>query len=62
MECAGEFFGIVILVLFGGGANCQVVLSANTNVSPTPAGVNIVLIFITVTYRDNFAFPRTGRL
>ncbi|KIM44759.1 hypothetical protein M413DRAFT_17714 [Hebeloma cylindrosporum] len=39
MEYAGEFFGIMILALFGTGANCQVNLSANTNVSATPAGV-----------------------
>lgn len=62
MEYAGEFFGIMILVLFGTGANCQVNLSANTNVSATPAGVNIILIFTTVTYCDDVAFPRTGRL
>ena len=62
MEYPGKFFGTMILVMFGMGANCQVNLSANINVSPTPAGVNIVLIFTSATYYNDFAFSRILRL
>jgi len=37
-EPAAEFFGTMMLVVFGVGGVCQVVLSASTNVSSTPKG------------------------
>jgi len=35
----------MILILFGNGADCQVVLSSNTGVSPTPKGDYLSLNF-----------------
>ncbi|KAL1710772.1 aquaporin-like protein [Schizophyllum commune] len=37
-EYAAEFFGVMILVIFGCGVNCQAVLSSNTNASASPKG------------------------
>ncbi|KAI6147149.1 major intrinsic protein superfamily membrane channel protein [Pisolithus tinctorius] len=37
-EPAAEFLGTMILVIFGCGSNCQVVLSSNKAVSATPSG------------------------
>jgi len=37
-EPAAEFFGTMILVIFGCGGNCQVVLSSNTAVAASPKG------------------------
>ncbi|KAG6334700.1 hypothetical protein ID866_4399 [Astraeus odoratus] len=37
-EPAAEFFGTMILVLFGCGGNCQAVLSSSTAVSASPKG------------------------
>jgi len=37
-EAFAEFFGTMILVLFGNGVLCQVVLSSNSNVASTPKG------------------------
>ncbi|KAL1748185.1 aquaporin-like protein [Schizophyllum fasciatum] len=37
-EYAAEFFGVMILVIFGCGVNCQAVLSSNTNASSAPKG------------------------
>lgn len=37
-EPFAEFLGVVILIIFGNGVNCQVVLSANPNVAPSPRG------------------------
>lgn len=37
-EPAAEFFGVMILIIFGNGVDCQSVLSANTSVSSTPKG------------------------
>lgn len=39
-EPFAEFLGVAILILFGDGVVCQVVLSANTGVAPTPKGVS----------------------
>ena len=39
-EYAAEFFGVMILVIFGCGVNCQAVLSSNTNASASPKGVS----------------------
>lgn len=35
-----EFFGVMLLVIFGAGAACQVVLSSSTAVAATPKGVS----------------------
>ncbi|KAH7927765.1 major intrinsic protein superfamily membrane channel protein [Leucogyrophana mollusca] len=37
-EPAAEFLGTMILVIFGCGGDCQVVLSSNTNVASSPKG------------------------
>ena len=37
---AAEFFGTMILVIFGCGGNCQVVLSSNPAVASSPKGVS----------------------
>ncbi|KAF4611157.1 hypothetical protein D9613_006641 [Agrocybe pediades] len=37
-EYAGEFFGVMMLVMFGSAANCQYNLSSDTRISPSPAG------------------------
>jgi len=37
-EPFAEFLGVAILIMFGNGVDCQVVLSANTNVAPSPKG------------------------
>ncbi|KAA1469627.1 aquaporin [Dentipellis sp. KUC8613] len=44
-EPAAEMLGTMILILFGNGVDCQVVLSANTGVSPTPKGDYLSLNF-----------------
>ena len=36
-----EFFGTMILVIFGDGANCQVVLSSIPAVASSPKGVSL---------------------
>ncbi|KAH9479814.1 Aquaglycerol porin AQY3 [Psilocybe cubensis] len=38
MEYAGEFFGTMVLVMFGTAANCQYNLSSVPAISPSPAG------------------------
>lgn len=40
-EPAAEFFGVMILIIFGNGVDCQTVLGANPNVSAGPKGVCI---------------------
>jgi len=37
-----EFLGVVILIIFGNGVDCQVVLSANQGVAPSPKGVSLM--------------------
>lgn len=49
-EPAAEFFGVMILIIFGAGVDCQVVLSANTNVASTPKGVSAHHISSIVVY------------
>ena len=49
-EPAAEFFGVMILIIFGAGVDCQVVLSANTNVASTPKGVSAHHISPIVVY------------
>lgn len=39
-EVMAEFVGVALLVVFGAGAACQVVLSTNTGVSPSERGVS----------------------
>jgi len=39
-EAAAEFAGVMILVIFGNGVVCQVVLSGNPAVVATPKGVS----------------------
>ena len=38
-EPAAEFFGVMILMIFGAGVDCQITLSTNTGVAPSPRGV-----------------------
>lgn len=40
VEYAGEFFGTMMLVMFGTAANCQYNLSAVDSIARTPAGVS----------------------
>ena len=40
-EPAAEFFGVMILIIFGNGVDCQTVLSKNTAVAAAPFGVSI---------------------
>ncbi|RPD62715.1 aquaporin [Lentinus tigrinus ALCF2SS1-7] len=44
-EPAAEFFGVMILIIFGAGVDCQVVLSANTSVASSPKGDYLSLAF-----------------
>ncbi|RDB19033.1 hypothetical protein Hypma_014345 [Hypsizygus marmoreus] len=44
-EAAAEFLGVAILIIFGAGVDCQVVLSSNTGVSATPKGDYLSLNF-----------------
>ncbi|KAI0690457.1 aquaporin [Cerioporus squamosus] len=44
-EPAAEFFGVMILIIFGAGVDCQVVLSANTGVASSPKGDYLSLNF-----------------
>ncbi|KAF4617622.1 hypothetical protein D9613_006212 [Agrocybe pediades] len=37
-DYTGEFFGVMMLVMFGTAANCQYHLSSDTRISPAPAG------------------------
>jgi aquaglyceroporin related protein len=39
-EAAAEFTGVMILTIFGTGVVCQVVLSSNPAVAPSPKGVS----------------------
>ena len=38
-EPAAEFFGVMILIIFGNGVDCQVVLSSSTGVASFQHGV-----------------------
>jgi aquaglyceroporin related protein len=40
-EGAAEFLGVMIMIIFGTGVVCQITLSANPNISPSPKGVRI---------------------
>lgn len=42
-EPAAEFFGVMILIIFGAGVDCQVVLSSDTRVASSPKGVSASL-------------------
>ncbi|KAF8654637.1 hypothetical protein AX16_003490 [Volvariella volvacea WC 439] len=44
-ECAAEFLGVMILMIFGLGTNCQATLSASSDVSSSPMG-NYVSVII----------------
>lgn len=41
-EPFAEFLGVMILIIFGAGVDCQVVLSTNTGVAPSPKGVSVI--------------------
>ena len=43
-EPAAEFFGVMILIIFGAGVDCQTVLSTNTAVAASPMGVSMLLL------------------
>jgi aquaglyceroporin related protein len=38
-EPIAEFLGVMVLVIFGAGVNCQVLLSSASGVSSSPKGV-----------------------
>lgn len=40
-EPVAEFFGVMILIIFGNGVDCQVVLSGNTGVASSAKGVSL---------------------
>ena len=40
-EPLAEFLGTMILIIFGCGGNCQIVLSSNTAVASSPKGVSV---------------------
>lgn len=42
-----EFFGVMLLVMFGEGAGCQVLLSSSTAVTETPKGVSAISAILT---------------
>lgn len=42
-EPLAEFAGVMILVIFGNGVDCQVVLTGNPNVVSSPKGVRASL-------------------
>ncbi|KAI0328916.1 aquaporin [Cubamyces sp. BRFM 1775] len=44
-EPAAEFFGVMILIIFGNGVDCQVVLSKNAQVAASPFGDYLSLNF-----------------
>ncbi|KAF5384163.1 hypothetical protein D9615_003364 [Tricholomella constricta] len=44
-EYVAEFTGVVLLIIFGAGANCQVVLSSNPGVSSAPKGEYLSISF-----------------
>ncbi|KAF8334403.1 aquaporin-like protein [Amanita rubescens] len=44
-EGAAEFLGVMILIIFGTGVVCQITLSANPNISPSPKGDYLSLNF-----------------
>ncbi|KZT36216.1 aquaporin [Sistotremastrum suecicum HHB10207 ss-3] len=44
-EPAAEFLGTMILIIFGNGVDCQVVLSGSMNVSPAPKGDYLSISF-----------------
>ncbi|KAI0081664.1 aquaporin [Panus rudis PR-1116 ss-1] len=44
-EPAAEFFGVMILIIFGNGVDCQVVLSQNTGVASSPKGDYLTIAF-----------------
>ncbi|KAH9851504.1 aquaporin [Lenzites betulinus] len=44
-EPAAEFLGVMILIIFGAGVDCQVVLSGNTGVASSPKGDYLSLNF-----------------
>jgi hypothetical protein len=43
-EYAAEFFGVVVLTVFGTGVVSQVVLSSNTSVASSPKGVGALVV------------------
>lgn len=53
-EPAAEFFGVMILIIFGNGVDCQSVLSANTSVSSTPKGVSSLHLLALFLLIDRF--------
>ncbi|EMD40099.1 hypothetical protein CERSUDRAFT_112306 [Gelatoporia subvermispora B] len=44
-EPAAEFFGVMILIIFGAGVDCQVTLSANTGVAASQKGDYLSIAF-----------------
>lgn len=60
-EPAAEFFGVMILIIFGNGVDCQTVLSKNTAVASAPLGVSILYSTTVATELANFSRSRASR-
>ena len=52
-----EFLGVAIFVTFGAGADCQVGLSRNANVSSSPKGVRQLLLCPRSMASDTHKYP-----
>lgn len=55
-----EFTGVAILVIFGAGVDCQVVLSSNTGVASSQKGVSTVFISPLKNLPTHYGFPCPG--
>jgi hypothetical protein len=60
-EAAAEFMGVMVLIIFGNGAICQVVLSGNTSVTTLPHGVRSPTSELSQLLND-YPLSRTGFL
>jgi hypothetical protein len=58
-EPVAEFFGTMLLCIFGCGVNAQVTLSHNPKVSPAPTGVRVSIVQSTMTL-GAYELYRTG--
>ena len=56
-EPMAEFIGVAIFVIFGAGADCQVGLSRNVNVSSSPKGVRHFLLCAGLMPSDTHSIP-----
>lgn len=52
-EAAAEFTGVALIIIFGNGADCQVILSMNNGVAASPRGVGEVVRFVKLSLKCN---------